>query len=173
MDQPTIFRYEPSIEMDLAVAGMWTRMHRDGDLADLFTRDSQSLEGIFRIVRPPGRGLLFCADERGVWFAMWLEQTMGAAFLGMWVAKDRRQRRETLDVMVRAYDLVLSVFPAILGVTKQPRLLRGHERLGYRVLAQVPGLWDGEDAWLVMLTREAFAAAKGRLGRIRRLEEVG
>lgn len=164
-----MYRYEPGPDMDLAVAGMWSRMRADGDLDTLFPKDSQGLASLYDLIRGPSRGLLFEADAtEGIWLAMWFEQVMGVAFSGLWIARPRRATRPALRSLLITYEQALRWFPAILGVTKQEDLLRPHRRLGYQVLGQIPGIWDGGPAWLVMLTRSGFAAANcKRLARLR------
>lgn len=160
-----MFKYEPNRDADLAVANLWTKMERDGDLPGLFCRSHQTLSGLLRIFHEPN-GVLMEADEaHGVWFAMWFEQLMGTVFVGLWVAREMRQTRRALHAILDGYGNALAIYPALMGVTKQERLLAPHVRLGYSVVAKVPGLWDGEPAWLVMLTRPALAATLARYGR--------
>lgn len=155
-----MYRYESGQDMDLAVAGMWSRMKQDGDLDRLFTKDSQALSDLYRFLQGPSKGMLFEADATyGIWLAMWFEQVMGIAYCGLWIAKPCRATPRALAGMLRIYEHALRWFPAILGVTKQQILLRPHQRLGYQVLGEIPGIWDGERAWLVMLTRPWFLAA--------------
>lgn len=164
-----MYRYEPTAEMDLAVAGMWSRMKQDGDLDKLFTKDGQSLSDLYSLFKGTNRGLFFEADEQyGIWFGMWFEQIMGVAFLGVWVAKPCRNTHRALKAVLTVYEHSLRYFPAILGVTKQEGLLDAHVSLGYTVMGEVPGMWDGQRAWLLMLTRAGFLSAnRKRLARLR------
>lgn len=158
-----MYRYEMSADMDLAVVGMWCRMQRDGDLDRIFLKDSQTVSEMFRLIQGANKGMLFEATaEDGIWLAMWFEQVMGVAYAGLWVAKPYRPTLRGLRAVITIYEQALRWFPAILGVTKQEALLEPHRRLGYEILGEIPGIWDGERAWLVMLTREGFARANAR-----------
>ncbi len=166
-----MYRYDPGPDHDLAVAGMWCRMQRDGDLPGLFTRDSRNLASMLAMIQPP-KVMLFEADDRGIWLAVWGEQVLNSLFTGLWIAKERRGTPGALRSLLTIHSEILRVFPTLMGVTCQPRLLAPHRRLGYNVLGEVPGMWDGNPAWLVMLTREGHEAAKRRLLRPALAEEV-
>lgn len=154
-------KYRGTAAEDLGVAAWWVRMERDGDLPVLFCQSHQTLGALYGLIREPN-GMIYEADSRGIWFAMWFEQVMGTVFAGAWCAREKRHTRAGLFAFVEAYYQALAVTPTVMGVTKQERLLAPHRRLGYTVLAEVPGLWDGERAWLVMLTREGFAPVLAR-----------
>ena len=160
-----MIRYEPGRDADLAVAAWWVKMERDGDLPALFAADYQTLGALYKLIRPPNAAL-FEVDATGIWLAMWFEQVMGTLFAGVWIARERRHTRPALRALLHGYGQALALVPAIMGVTKQERLLAPHRRLGYQVLGEVPGLWDGERAWIVMLTRPALASTLERYGLI-------
>jgi hypothetical protein len=160
-----LHKYEASAGEDILIARWWVRMYDDGDIDRLFTKDAQTLASLLRIIAPP-KVMLYAADESGIWFAMWFEQMFSSLVAGMWTRADRRRSRETLDAILAAYDLAFTASASVLGITKQPELLRGHRKLGYRILGAVPHMWDGDDAWIVVLTRGTFQemTAKYRRG---------
>jgi len=147
-------------EHGVLVAQWWARAYENGDLALMATKRSQSLSGFFKMIDAPTI-LLFECDEQGIWIAGWFEPTFDAAFFSLWVRPDKRSK-DALPVLFTMYDMGFRVWPMIMGVTKQERLLRSHERLGYTVVGKIPKFFDGEDAWLVTLTKEDFYSTNER-----------
>ena len=171
-----ILRYEAGPDMDLAVAGMWSRIKAEGDLETIFPRDGQGLSDMYRLLTGPNKGMFFEADSvLGIWVAIWYEQVMGVLYIGVWVARDRRHRR-ALKTILHIFEIALKSFPAMLAVTKQRSIVHLFGRLGGEMLGEVPGMWDGEPAYLLMVTRQGFLAANAdRLAALRlepTLEEV-
>jgi len=164
MKTPTLFHYKASAGEDLLVARWWARMHEDGDIERLFTRDAQTLGSLLRIIAPP-KTMLYAMTGPDIWFAAWFEPLFSSLVAGMWIRQDRRTAPGALAAWLATLEMALSVSPTVLGITKQPDLLRGHTRLGYEILGQVPGMWDGEPAWVLCLTRERFAEATARYRR--------
>jgi len=164
--------YVSSRDTDLLLAHWWAKMERDGDLPDLFTKSGQSLSSLYRIVGP-GKTLLYGVDIGGIWVAFWFEPMMSGVFMGAWVAREHRRTRRALDAFLQAWELALIHHTVVIGVTRQREIINEHERLGYTVLGCLPGIWDGEDAWAVMLTRPAFVKTLARFRRVSaRLEAV-
>ena len=157
--------YVPGHDTDALVAIWWETMAQDGDLDDLFFGASRTLSGLFRLIQPPG-AMLYEIDAKGIWFAMWFEGMLSGAAAGAWVRTERRRTKACLDAFLAAWEQALIAFPVILGVTRQEKLLREHTRLGYTVLGEVPELWEGRSAWVVVLTRPAFVRTLARFGRI-------
>lgn len=169
MQTPPLTRYSATAAEDLLIARWWARMYADGDIERLFTRDGQTLASLLRIVGPP-KLMFYAQDAEGIWFAAWFEQLFNSLVAGLWIRRDRRTSIGGLDAWLGVLEVGLKVSPTILGITKQEELLPGHRKLGYTVLGQVPGMWDGEPAWIVMLTREAFAKTLARYRRTAAME---
>lgn len=157
MKTPPLFQYTATAPEDILVARWWSRMFADGDVDRLFTRDARTLAGLLRIIAPP-KVMFYAADANGdLWYAAWFEQLFSSLVAGMWIRRDRRSAPGALAAWLETLHAALEVSPTVLGITKHVNLLRSHRKIGYTVLGSVPGMWDGEDAWVVMLTREAFA----------------
>jgi hypothetical protein len=111
---------------------------------------------------------VFDVDINGIWTAAWIEPCLSGAYAGAWVREDKRHSKATLKFINGFYDQVLEHFPTLLGLTKQPDLHRLHLGLGYKFGCTIPGLFDGDDAMLYVMTKES---RKERLnGRRRRRE---
>jgi hypothetical protein len=147
--------YDPNnVQHSLLVAQWWAIAQQDGDLDLMMMRNSHALGQFFKRFEPPNI-LVFDTDDLGIWLAAWFTPMMTAAFYSLWIRPDRRGR-ETVPYVLQTYEMGFKVWPVLLGVTKQERLLRNHERLGYRIVGPVSRVFDGEDGWLVELTKESF-----------------
>ena len=100
--------------------------------------------------------------ENGIEIAFWLEYYMGTAMIGLWIHPEKRHSVGSVRKVLRMYKYIFdSGLRSVIGITKQPELLAEHERLGYTVLGMIPGIYGGEDGWLVVLTAEDFLAKWG------------
>lgn len=156
--------YTGTADEDVLVGRWYMQMVADGDLDGLFTRDSRTLGAVFAQVRRP-HTLVYARDDDGLWFTVWGVQLLSGTFLGLWVRRDRRRSREALRAVLDALAWYLEALPLVLGVTKQANHLREHRRLGYDVVGKIEGWFDGEDAWIVKLTRERLHATLERYRR--------
>ena len=147
--------YQATADDDLRVAGWWYRMHQDGDLGDLYTEGNRTLASLFRLIAPP-KALVYAADDHGIAVSVWSEQILGGVFLGLWARQDYRRSRSAFYVFLDALEWHFRAFSVVIGVTKHEKLLDAHRRLGYDVVKKLPSFFDGEDAWVVMLTKDEF-----------------
>ena len=157
-------RYDGSDAHDALVLGWWHTLVTTGDLARTFMASLHPVGAFLAFWRSPDRPLLFRADARGLWFAGWFEPMMAGASAGLWARADYRLTRVGLSAVETFLATGLARWPVLIGVTKQEKLLRAHTRLGYTVLGEVPHLWDGERAWVVVLTSAGFDKRPARHG---------
>lgn len=153
--------YRGTAAEDVLLAGWWHQMEADGDLG-LFAAGSRTMSELFRLMAAPGKALLYQFDARGLWIAYWAEQLLGALMTGFWIRHDRRRTREAGWEFLCVSDLVTS-WGTVVGVTKQREIVRLHERFGYTVVGEIPGMFDGETAIILTLSRDHLLAAKHRL----------
>lgn len=154
--------YTPGPDADIQIAQWWLRMRDDGDLDKTFLASAHCLSGFMDIWK--NTDLMVEIDDSGIYVAMWCQRFMGAGMLGLWVRTDKRHSVGAVRSVLRMYRAVFdSGTGSIVGITKQPQLLEEHERLGYRVLGEVPGLWDAQNSgFVVVLTADDFYAKWGR-----------
>lgn len=158
--------YHPNRENDLEIVRWWVRLERDGDLDRLMLEGGRTISDLFRMVAGPSKALLFAhTPEDGIWFAMWFEPCLQGAFCGAWLAKDKRGTRQGVYAFLDAWTWALVAWPVVIGVTKQPNLLPIHRKVGYTVLGAIPDLFDGQEATVMYLTRQAFRETLRRLKR--------
>lgn len=153
------------------LAQWWAEITVDGS-RDLLFMPPNALGSTMAYFESPDVTLIYEVDERGLWFAMWFAPIFTGLSASMWCRRDRRGRREHLAAAEWGYDTALTVVPTLVGVTTQQRLLKAHERLGYTVVGVIPNLVNGQDAWIVALTREGWQARKARQVR-RKVVSVG
>lgn len=109
--------------------------------------------------------LAFEMDKDGVWAACWVEPCLNAVWFGSWIRRDKRHTKSALKFINEAYARVLDKFPTILGLTSQPKLADLHIKLGYKFGCRVPGMFNGKDALIFIMTRESREARHERSSR--------
>jgi len=154
--------YKRDAASDLLLTQWWARLICDEtECRRVFSRETTaSLHSFLSTFQPPNQ-LVFKSDLKlGLWFAVWLEPALSGAFVGLWCRDKMRHTKAALEAGEEALDYGLYRYPVLIGVTKQEKLLDAHRRLGYNVLGKIPRIFDGEDAWIVHITRESFEARK-------------
>lgn len=151
--------YRGNRDEDLLLAQWWAVMERDGDLPLMWGRNMRTLGAMLAFFQNPARALIYEYDERGIWFAMWFDPVMDHTVVALWVRIDRRYRPSTLKAFNAGYEIAFSKWDVILGLTRRD-LLAAHQRFGYRVVGRIPRARDGEDGWLVTLTKAWWEAAQ-------------
>lgn len=161
-----LYLYERGEEADCLIAQWWAVMKRDGDLERLFANQTP-ISRLYELSRKPSE-LLIGVDEGGIWFGCWLEPFFDGASFSAWCRKDRRGTKAELRVFLEAANLGFGAYPLLIGITKQPQLLKLHTRLGYRLRGQIPALWGGEEAFILVWDRLDFLKDKegGRWARL-------
>lgn len=159
---PPIYRYSHLPHEDVMLALWWGSMQAAGDLELTFGKQSQSLSLFYGLFASRDHGLFYAQQEDGsLGAAMVLVPTMtGCAFATLYVAPPWRLKQVGREVTEALYTMALKEFPVLLGFTRQERLLAIHQRWGYDVLGRLPGVFDGHDGWVVVLTDERFQAAR-------------
>jgi len=158
-----LYKLMSDADADLRLIHWWLRMRKDGDLDLTFLSSAHTLSGFMELWKT--NELAYEYDDDGMTMAFWLTRYMGTAMVGLWIRSDKRKHIPTLRSVMQAYQFVFdNGLLSIFGVTKQEDLLDEHRKLGYTVLGEVPGLWDGnQSGWIVVLTADAFRANFGRI----------
>ena len=144
---------------DMLLLNWWHEMNHSGDLTKVFFRSCLAIGTFFEVFKRPN-WLFYTEQDDSIKVAIWAEPMFSTACVGMWAAPAVRHAPSTFKTMQLVYYTLITIFDSILGITKQEKLLRQHEKLGYNIIGKVEGLFDGDDAWLVHLTRKAFENSK-------------
>jgi hypothetical protein len=159
--------YHPDLQMDMLLSKLYTDIiyARDGD--KLLAPQAQTLSGFLALCQTPNVCVLgFDEGDAGVLNGPWLwavfEPVFSGAFVSLWVRPEKRGSKQAARVTFELLTDALDACPLLLNITKQAALLPDHEKLGYRLVGQLPGLWGGADVWLLALDRAGVEAAKTR-----------
>ena len=147
--------YQPGEDHDIALFNWWVHLNESGDFDRVFTRPTRALSTFLANFTMPTM-LFFIRDDDGIWLAVWfspIDRGAGGAFMNYWARKNMRTTQKHYKCSRFIYDMATEYFPVVVGVTRHEGLLRIHRKIGYNILGQIPKVLDGEDAWLVYLTR--------------------
>ncbi len=154
--------YQPSEEGDIMLANAYRNIVQAGDHIRLLGHECHRLGTFMLLLQPPNFALLEVNETIGVWFLAWVCPTFQGAFYSQWCHESMRHSRKMVAASLRAWTLCLEQWPILLGITRQPKLLKEHFKMGYEQLCIIPKFWDDEDTYLLMLTRKNFAPVKER-----------
>ena len=156
-----IYGYQPRSEQDVLVAGWWKFLRDSNELHKLFPASQHSLSSFLASFARPVELVFQLNDGGEVCRAAWFSPSMQVgAEGGMWIHPDLRASKDSMAFVLRCLEVALDTWGVVFGITKQPALLDAHIQLGYTVSEELPNAWDGESAWIVMLTKAAFQEAR-------------
>src|SRR5713226_4540589 len=140
MEDSYFYHYSPCYEHDFAVAQWYMRMLVDGDLeSGLFYE--KSLSGVFDWLKRAEAVLIKWEEKEGFWFVAIFEKLMGGVGLSYWLAKSHRQSVSSLKPFEKAIEWGLERWPIILGLVRDPKVLKIDKRMGSIEVGTIPGLW--------------------------------
>jgi hypothetical protein len=142
--------------VDALIIQWWAQLVESGELELTFGKGCVAISQFFKLLTENDRLFLYDTDDKGICLAFLVSPIMNAAFLTLWVAPHLRASREALLTIEDAYGRIFEGYPVILGLTKQEKLLKVHQHFGYATLGKVPLIFDGEDAWVEVLTKADF-----------------
>lgn len=156
-----IYGYQPHSEQDVLVAGWWKFLCDTDELHKLFPASQHSLSSFLASFARPVELVFQLNDGGEVCRAAWFSPSMQVgAEGGMWIHPDLRASKDSMAFVLRCLEVALDTWGVVFGVTKQPALLDAHIQLGYTVSEELPNAWDGDSAWIVILTKRAFEEAR-------------
>lgn len=142
--------------VDALIAQWWAQLVESNELIPTFGKGCEAISQFYKLLTEPDRLFLYDVDEQGISLGFLVSPIMGGCFLTVWIAPRHRKSQNIMLTLEDAYNRVFTAYPVVLGVTKQERLLRVHQHWGYTILGRVPHIFDGEDAWIVVLTKGDF-----------------
>lgn len=155
--------YKGTADDDLRLLAWYQELLASGDLPLVLWEELHPIGAFMGVWRSSDRALFYALDDRGhIWMASWFEPILNrVAFMSLWIRRDARCTKTAAVYARHLYTEAFKHLSVILGLTKQERLLRMHERSGYRIMSKLPLGWGGkEDAWLMELTEERFTMAR-------------
>jgi hypothetical protein len=154
--------YVPTPEYDIALINWWRYLNQTGDFDDLFTESQRPFTKFAKIFDPPCI-LVLTFEDTFTWNAIWFTpfgDSASSAFVGNWCDSAKRGTKEQVKVNKFIYDFAFAFWQTLVGITKHERLLRVHRKLGYNIVGSLPHFLEGEEAWIVYLTKENFQKSK-------------
>lgn len=149
---------KPSHEM-MALKWFLDLRAKPDEFNKLFTKSLQNLTIFLHWIRNTVR-VAVAFDEQGFWACAWIEPSLSGAYAGAWIREGKRGTFQALAFMNRFYAESLRVFPVLLGLTKQRELHEIHLAMGYTLGCVIPEFFDGDDAFLYIMTRESRREAR-------------
>lgn len=149
--------YQQQPHEDTMLLRWWMDLIDSGEVGDVMPAQAQRLPYFLNLMQPPNV-LVYAADDKDIWISVWFEELFRGAIvlMGFWIDPTKRQSKRAFKATRTIYDVALTFWPNIIGVT-QEHLLAVHTKAGYTVFGEFEKLWDGErPAWLVLLTRAGF-----------------
>lgn len=157
--------YKPDMQADMVLSKLYTDIiyARDGD--GLLMPQAQTLSGFLSLCQAPNVCILgFDEGEFGTFNGPWLwanfEPCFSGAFVALWIKPEKRGTKQAVRFTFDLLGGALEQCPLLLNVTKQEELLEEHEKMGYKLVGKLTGLWEGKDVWLLSLDQEGLLRAK-------------
>lgn len=151
--------YTGTIQDDLYLMKWWMHLYESKkDINKLFRKDSQSLHKFLQLFQQPNV-LIYVLKNNEITLAAWyspFELSNDCTYLSAWTHEKYRGTRFQGECMHAIYEIAFSVRSVIIGITKQPDLLPIHRKIGYNILGRIPRAFDGEDGYIMTLTKKAF-----------------
>lgn len=153
--------YDRSATHDSLVLQWYGTMLIEGEFDLTFTKSLKS-PSRFLSHFSSSATLAFEVDDRSIWFAFWYEPLMSGTCIGLWIRGDKRQSKTAYRLLCHALDCTIRAFPVVLAVTRA-RLVDPLRSLGFAWLGMIPSLWDGQAAYVFVLTPDLWKeTAHGR-----------
>ena len=148
---------------DTLLLDWWQGMVISGEIGDVFGPGCLELSTFMAAMQWPTR-LMFETDENGkIWIAAWLDPApFAGAFLGLWIAKEKRLSRETWVTVLEVLHAALhpdTGHPIVIVVTHDERVAHLHRHFGFERAGVIPKMVWGKDLTINYLDRELLAAA--------------
>jgi hypothetical protein len=137
-------------DQDRFLLRWWLYLWETGDIEDLLVKDTRTLYKFLQIFQLPNQ-LYYILEDNKIWFAAWLEPFYNTAFFNLWVDRSKRGTVLAHKAVDLLYESCFDILPYILGITKHKSLIAVHHKKGYRTVGTLPGLFDGSDAYVMML----------------------
>ena len=151
--------YTPGQGCDLGLLVWYMQLWQCEDMDKLLDHSLWSLSAFMRHFTDPNAILFYIEDEGGWYAAAWVFPMASGGSWGLWIRKDKRftGNRDMMNFIMETLAHGLDKYPVLVNATKQAEIVEKTERLGYTNMGKIPGLFDGQDCYLLYMTREQFA----------------
>jgi hypothetical protein len=154
-----IHLYIPTFDRDALLANWYKHLIDTDEFYMLFTENHKPLSKFIALFQPP-TVLAYTADDNGIWATMWFDSYDGyggkSATVSAWTREDYRGTFKARETGGFCYALAFHIWDVLVSITKHEKLLRNLREIGYNIVGSIPGLINGEDAWILYMTKETF-----------------
>ena len=128
------------------------------DMQKLLGPSLWGLGAFMRHFTDPNAVLFYLADKDGWYAVSWLFPMAGGGSWGLWVRPDKRTggSREIVNFIMETLAAGLNKWPVLVNTTTQLDIVGKTEKLGYTFVGSIPHLFEGQDCYLLYMTREQF-----------------
>jgi len=152
--------YIPSYDHDAALARWYKHLVDSGEYEMLFAEAFKPLSKFYQMFAPP-TVTAFAVDDMGeIWATMWINPLDGygskTASVSAWTRGDRRGTPEAREAGGFCYSMAFEVWDLLISITRHEKLLHNLRQVGYHIVGNIPGFVDGNDGWVLYLTKENF-----------------
>jgi hypothetical protein len=111
--------------------------------------------------------LVFDYDQRGIWFAAWVQDLCDGCVFSVWIRSDMRTKPSAWRDLRMAYDTIFQKYKRVVGYTRQPHLHAEHLKLGYEYCGRIPDIIDGNALYIYSMSREQWANRASAAAKVR------
>ena len=163
-EQLGIRLYIPDYNNDVLLANWYKHLIDSDEFYTLFTDNHKSLSKFYELFRPPTVLVYTLSDAGDIQATMWVTPYDGyggkSAAVSAWTHKDIRGTAKARETGGFCYQMAFEVWDVLVSITKQEGLLRNLREVGYNIVGSIPNLVNGEDAWILYITKENFEKSK-------------
>jgi len=155
--------YQPSVAHSILFLSWWLDLNASKDFDLVFSEAQRPLSAFFKTFDPPALCAFALDEEDKVYLVMWLtamSDVSTAAFVSYWCREEKRGTRKAHKITKLLFEIAFKHIDVLMSVTKHESLLRIFHRLGHTVVGRVPHYFNGEDAWILYLTKDNFENSK-------------
>ena len=154
--------YVPGTEQDLLLLQWWAQMTETDDF-EAFSPTVRTPAMFLALFQQPN-ALFYDTDEKGIRFAVWVNDFMGGASINFWARADWRNGQWANSLMFDVMPKVFSVTPLAVFTTRGPHVVKRAREWGWTILGEVPYLYLGKTATVGYMTREMYEERYGSRG---------
>lgn len=148
--------FDPADNAHVALLFQWFWTFTETERALLFHTRLHPLGAFLQHFLSRSADLMFEVDGKGIYVAVWTVPLADAAEFSCWVRADRRCAPSSWRELQLGYQAALSVYPALVGVTRQAALHAAHLKMGYVYGGRLNHIVKEGPVYLYELTREAY-----------------
>lgn len=150
--------YDLTNNSHVAILVSWWSSLTDEDRANLFSPALHKLGPFLQFFT--AAQLMFAVDVRGVTVAAWTEPMFDGALFSLYVRPECRCSLLAWKEVEQAYETALSVYPVLVGQTRQSALHAIHLKMGYTYAGRLNHVFAGGPVYFYELDREHWRARR-------------